>query len=82
MKGKKTGGRKKGSPNKTSLELKAMILAALAKAGGEDYLAEQAIETPASFLSLLGRVLPMQVAGDPDRPIVHRIERVIVDSKN
>jgi hypothetical protein len=86
MKGRKTGGRKKGAPNKTTQALKDAVLEAARLAGGGDddgvvrYLEQQAKINPAPFMSLLGRVLPMTVAGDPDNPIttVKRIERVIV----
>jgi hypothetical protein len=83
--GCKVGGRKKGTPNKITGDLKAMILGALDKAGGIDYLHRQAGENPSAFLTLVGKVLPLQVAGDPENPIslIQRIERVIVPhSKN
>ena len=38
----KTGGRQKGTPNKLTADVKAMILGALDKAGGEKYLLTQA----------------------------------------
>lgn len=57
-------GRKKGSPNKKSAHLKEMILNALDKAGGVEYLAEQARESPSAFLALVGKVLPLQVTGE------------------
>ena len=41
-KGKKTGGRQKGSTNKTTAELKEMILGALSEVGGQAYLVQQA----------------------------------------
>lgn len=63
-------GRKKGVPNKVTGELKDMILAALSQAGGVDYLQARAIDSPAAFLSLVGKVLPLQVQGDPDKPLV------------
>lgn len=86
-KGKKTGGgSRKGVPNKLTSDVKAMILAALDKAGGAEYLLKQANENPASFLTLVGKVLPMTVAGDPENPLatVTRIELVAasVDSKD
>lgn len=63
----KTGGRKKGTPNKTTALLKDAILEAARKAGGEGeivgYLTQQAEENPTAFMSLLGKVLPMQLAG-------------------
>jgi len=78
-KGIKTGGRKPGSPNKITRELKEMILQALEENGGVEYLKQRAIDNPASFLTLLGKVLPMQIAGDPESPVyVAHIERKIV----
>jgi hypothetical protein len=57
-------GRVKGSKNKVTRELKEMILGALDQAGGMDYLAARAIDTPGPFLALVGKVLPMTVQGD------------------
>lgn len=65
----KTGGRQKGTPNKVNAQLKDMILGALSEAGGQSYLLKQAEANPTAFLTLIGKVLPMQVAGDPDQPI-------------
>jgi hypothetical protein len=62
-KGKKTGGRQKGTPNKLTGEVKEMILQALAGAGGVAYLQRQADESPTAFLTLVGKVLPLQVTG-------------------
>lgn len=66
--GKPGPGRPKGSVNKTTALLKDAILQAARKAGGNtedgivNYLETQAIENPAPFMSLLGKVLPMQLA--------------------
>ena len=65
-------GRPKGVPNKTTQLLKDAVLKAAAAAGDGDmaaYLEKQARENPGPFLSLLGKVLPMQLAGDPGNPI-------------
>ena len=62
--GIKTGGRKKGSPNKITSQLKDMVLQALDEAGGVDYLKQTAIDNPASFLTLIGKVIPLQVTGE------------------
>jgi hypothetical protein len=78
-KGVRQGGRKPGTPNKLTGEVKAMILEALEQAGGVAYLASQAVETPAAFLSLVGKVLPLQLTGDKDNPVVTRVENVILD---
>jgi len=59
--GQRFGGRQKGTPNKLSGDVRAMILAALDEVGGHSYLVEQARANPAAFLTLVGKVLPMQV---------------------
>ena len=74
-------GRKKGVPNKTTTQLKEALLEAATKAGGEaglvGYLQTQATANPQSFLPLLGKVLPLQLAGTgADGAIVHRIELI------
>lgn len=57
-------GRKKGVPNKVTGELRDMIMRALDKAGGENYLLLQAKQNPQAFLPLLGRVLPKDIKLD------------------
>lgn len=69
---KKTGGRAKGTPNKTTALLKDAILKAATDAGDGDmaaYLKQQAIENPGPFMALLGKVLPMQVTGADGGPV-------------
>lgn len=73
----KTGGRKAGTPNKLGAELKDMILTALDDSGGAEYLQSVAISHPAAFLSLVGKVLPLQVSGDPENPLFPRVINVI-----
>ena len=77
-------GRPKGVPNKTTAALKDMILHALDGVGGIDSLKVQARENPGPFLTLVGKVLPMTVAGDGDNPIklITEIRRTIVDPRN
>lgn len=72
----KSGGRQKGTPNKNTTAVKDMILRALDGAGGADYLQKQADANPAAFMTLVGKVLPLQVQGDPDNPLVHKIEEI------
>ncbi len=73
----KTGGRKKGTPNKTTALLKDAVLRAAASAGGaeglEGYLTVQANLNPGPFLALLGKVLPMQLTGEGGGPVKHRV---------
>lgn len=56
-------GRVTGVPNKITRELKQMILDALDGAGGVKYLTTQAKKNPKAFLTLLGKVMPLQVTG-------------------
>ncbi len=83
--GNRGKGRKKGVPNKTTALLKDAILAAATKAGGKGgltaYLQTQASANPGQFMALLGKVLPMQIVGDPENPIetITRIELVAGD---
>lgn len=74
------GGSRKGVPNKVTRQLKEMILEALDNAGGVEYLERKANDprTASAFLSLVGKVLPMTIAGDPNNPLqmVARVELV------
>lgn len=65
-------GRVKGVPNKNTGQLRDMILNALESVGGESYLARQAVENPGPFLTLIGKVLPTQVTGADDGPVIFR----------
>lgn len=60
-KGKKSGGRPKGSLNKTTIELKEMIRAALDDSGGKEYFIKQAKENPTAFMTLIGKIIPSDV---------------------
>jgi hypothetical protein len=51
-------GRPKGSLNKTTLQLREMILLALDKLGGPDYLVALGRENSSAYASLLSKVLP------------------------
>lgn len=68
--GRRTGaGRKKGVPNRITADIKAMVLGALDRAGGEEYMLEQARNNPNAFLTLVGKVLPTQITGVNDGPV-------------
>ena len=81
-------GRIKGVPNRNTKLLKDAILKAACKAGQKldkkskdglvTYLTEQARKNPGPFMSLLGKVLPMQVTGMDNGPLetITRIELV------
>lgn len=76
-------GRPKGSVNKTTGALKEAILQA-AEAVGQDgsgkggltgYLKHVATTDVKAFSGLLGKVLPLQVTGEDDGPLVVQIMR-------
>ncbi len=72
-------GRPKGMPNKSTALLKDAILKAAEEAGGENglvgYLQTQATTNPAAFMSLLGKVLPLQLAGNLTIDIASKEQR-------
>ena len=85
-KGQRFGGRKKGTPNKVSGSLKDAILDAAKEVGldgkGLDGLkgyCKRIAETDSkTYCGLLGRVIPLSVEGDPDKPVHHKVEVVFV----
>ena len=69
---KRQRGRPLGSCNKVSALLKDAILMAGDEADPEGlvgYLTKQALTNPVAFMGLLGKVLPLQLAGGGDGPI-------------
>ncbi len=86
-------GRPKGLPNKNTTLLKTAIVEAAELAGRDvrpgdpatqglvSYLRWLAVQEAPAFVTLLGKVLPLQVAGDRDNPVeTHStIEIKIVD---
>lgn len=79
-KGEIKPGQGKRGPNKTTVELKDMILGALSQVGGIEYLAERAADprTASAFLTLVGKVLPLQVKGaGPDGE--HIFRKIVIE---
>jgi hypothetical protein len=76
-------GRQKGVPNKMTAEVKQMILDALEGVGGVSYLMEQAKEKPVAFMTLVGKVLPLQVTGSGPNGehVFEKVIREVVDPK-
>ncbi len=59
--GKREGaGRKAGSPNVLTTEMKQLVLQALNEAGGVAYLVAQAHDRPELFFQLLGKAMPAE----------------------
>lgn len=68
VKRKRGSGSRKGVPNVLTREIKDMIRGALEDAGGQKYLAAQAKENPAAFLSLLGKIIPRDIRAEIHNP--------------
>jgi hypothetical protein len=47
-----------------------MLRTALDQAGGVDYLLAQAHDNPKAFMALVGRLVPTQVTGKDDAPLI------------
>jgi hypothetical protein len=62
-------GRKSGTPNKISADLKGMILGALDAVDGQAYFEKVARDDPKTFCALVAKLLPTTLAGDPDAPL-------------
>jgi hypothetical protein len=72
--GKRPGsGRKKGGTNKITSDVKQAILEAFNALGGVEYLCVVAREDPKAFCALLGKLIPVKVAGDAEDPPVLRM---------
>ena len=54
-------GKPKGTPNRLTVDLQHMISKALERAGGVDYLLEQARANPVAFMALVGRLIPKDI---------------------
>lgn len=66
-------GRPKGSLDKGNALIREMIAEALDNVGGVSYLEEQAREHPKAFLSLIGKVMPVQIEGANGGAVQHSI---------
>ncbi len=79
------GGRPKGIKNKTSMILKEATILAAAQVGEDDYgrdgltgyLRRIAREEPKSFVTLLAKILPLQITGVNGGPVdIHTYQTV------
>lgn len=71
------GGRKKGSLNKTTADVKEAIVRAFHKAGGARYLAKLSRTHPHVFCTLVGKIIPAEVkaeiTGKDGGPIIQEV---------
>lgn len=69
--GRKTGGRQKGSVNRTTANVKAVLENAFQMLGGVDALAAWATENPGEFYKLWGKLVPRDLKVEAD--LEHRL---------
>ena len=82
----KTGGRQKGTPNKSTLAIKEAMLSVFAdlqaETGEENgHFLEWARGNATDFYKLSSKLLPLQVTGEGGGPVITRIELVGVEPK-
>lgn len=56
-------GRKKGSINKVTADMREMMYEAFERAGGVEYLVRQAKDNPRAFMTMATRLIPQAVEG-------------------
>ena len=80
-------GKPKGALSKTTKTAKEAIALAAEGLGGTERLIEWCKSDPknesAFWTSVYPKLLPLQVSGDPENPlsVIHKIERLIIDTK-
>lgn len=80
----KMGGRRLGTPNRVTTQLKHAVIEAAAMVGYDGqghqglhgYLARLALREPAVFARLLEKLIPMQLQGHLDNNVTHKYETV------
>jgi hypothetical protein len=79
-------GRQKGVPNKTTAIMKDAITAVYSdlQASVENadnanaHFLQWAKDNATEFYKLASKLIPVQLSGDPDHPLVHEIRRTVV----
>lgn len=73
----KTGGRKKGTPNKATSSAREAMALAFDGIGGVDALKTWAQANQTDFYKLYGRLIPQEITGKDGGPIDYR--RLVID---
>lgn len=84
-KGVKTGGRKKGTPNRVTSTVKDNVLAVFDKIGGVAAMATWAQENPTDFYRIYARMLPTEPKPEEDpeenKATPVKVEVAVVDAR-
>lgn len=71
MKGKKTGGRVKGTPNKLTSSFKEAVQTVYQEIGGNENFARWARRNETEYYKIAARLIPTEIAGSPImRPLI------------
>ena len=62
-KGKKTGGRKKGTPNKVTASMRECFAEAFEQLGGTKALVDWGRDNQTDFYKLAARLIPVEITG-------------------
>ena len=73
MKGQKTGGRVKGTPNKLTTSFKTAVVLAFEGIGGHKTFQKWARKNQSEFYKIAARLIPTEVVGDADQPVAVRV---------
>ena len=79
--GRKTGGRQKGTPNRTTASIKAAFVEAFEKLGGVDALVAWGNENPTDFYKLAARLIPTEVKADIEGGLQVIVQRFADDGE-
>lgn len=84
---RKTGGRRKGTPNMSTIAIREAVLQVFADlqhgAGGENgHFLDWALGNPSDFYKLSAKLLPRQVTGEDGGPVITRIELVAATAED
>lgn len=77
-KGRKTGGRQPGTPNKVTSAFKAAVLDAFDKLGGTKALTKWGKDNPTEFYKIAARLIPHEVvgAGDNGEHLIKTVQHI------
>jgi len=85
MRGKKSGGRRKGTPNKFTSLVREAIESAAEELGGAQRLAAWAKENPSNertfWANIFPKLLPVQVTGSDDRDLLPAVPTIILTGR-
>lgn len=82
MKGKKTGGRKRGTQNKVTVAVKTALQNAFSAVGGQKALANWAEANPTEFYKLWAKLLPQEITGADGKPLTTPVPITVYLPKN